>query len=121
MKRETMETIDKFIEFMDVVNGGLNTWPTIKSLLLQLPELERTLAHGGLIQDKDGKWCKNGTRVKVYDLAIAKDSDIDTQSYTDGTLVFDVYNMSWVLKTSGKNSYYLGKGGDGVEFSKEEE
>lgn len=110
MKKETIRAINEFVEFMDEVNGDLPDWPTIKNILLKLPEMEGTLANGGLIRDDQGNWCCSGTPVKVWDMA-------GREFWSVGRVVFDPWNMSWMLKVDD-DSYSLGKGGDGVEFTK---
>lgn len=100
MKRETMETIDKFIEFMDVVNGDLDIWHPIKRLLLRLPATEETLASGGLVKDDSGKWMKHGDRI----LADGKPA----------TAWFSSDSLAWTASTDDGETLLLGKKHDEV-------
>lgn len=95
MKKETTRAINEFVEFMDEVNGDLPDWPTIKGLLLQLPEMEKALANGGLIRDDNGKWIKDGDRIRV-DGYTAKAS-------------FSLDSLSWLAHVDGGWSVYLGR------------
>lgn len=95
MKKETTWAINRFVKFMDEVSGDLPEWPTIKGLLLQLPEMEKTLANGGLIRDDNGKWIKDGDRIRV-DGQMAK-------------ACFSLDSLSWLAQSDGGWSVYLGR------------